>query len=137
MEKYVVTRELADELLDAGYPQAQSQFLWVRRPDGAVWFLTPGRNYTKYMNFDYDMVDTPLSDELLEQLKELEPAIQVVSNPSQDALYNSVKTMLGKTTAFVPFMRMGDYPSADKPADALARLWLWCKAEGYLEIGKS
>lgn len=130
MEQYVVSRELAKKLKAAGYPQFTLRY-WERYKDvEGVWkvHLATSRAWE---TSEYNAA--PLSDELLEQL------------PTYIALDEEMHAHLEMTTAESKGLRCEYIDGhnvcygamyADKPADALASLWLWCKEHGYLEGGR-
>lgn len=121
MEKYVVSRELAERLKAAGFPQLDNQYAWSVQ--------------SKYvLNMELrEAVDgwfaAPLSDELLEKL----PAIIREYNPNK--LLVVAKQESGSYwVAYDDTANHGFF--SDKPADALAGLWLWCKEQGYIDTTK-
>jgi hypothetical protein len=132
MDKYVVSRELAEKLFDAGYIQTSTEFMyWHRRGNNKdVWYVKSSRNWHEHSEA-FDHVAAPLSDELLEQLP--------VSVPDGQA-DNFFIMQRGRSGIFVGYPNSQGVTSLskfnpldhDKPADALAELWLWCKQEGHL-----
>lgn len=123
MEKYVVSRQLAEELIDAGYPQVGNQFMWVHRDSNKanIWYVLSTRNADRYLE-GYSTSAAPLSDELLEQLKTVQPNMWFSGFGSWE-----VETQIPD----IEPSEQGEQTN-QKPADALAELWLWCKENGHL-----
>lgn len=136
MEKYTVSRELAQKLKDAGYPQ-KSFWSFGGDPlvDDKLQILDCGRVYhLKRDDKSWVFYAAPLSDELLEQLPR--------SIPSK--IYDGKKAELwlrkddGKYFVWYYVTGIEDVESdfgahADMPANALAKLWLWAKENGHLK----
>lgn len=111
MEKYVVSRELAEKLKVSGYPQKPQYFYYL---DGVLMY-----NVNKYELSD-QMTVAPLSDELLEQMFGiLTFTVRGFDNETGAVLIEAVT------------VRGANYCTVDgRPADALAELWVWCKKYG-------
>lgn len=138
MEKYTVSRELAQKLKEAGYPQ-EAEHHWCYEFDVNNYKTGEKVVYHKDWLWYHDTQDmaicaAPLSDELLEQLPR--------SIPSK--IYDGKKAELwlrkddGKYFVWYYVTGIEDVESdfgahADMPANALAKLWLWAKANGHLK----
>lgn len=127
MEKHVVSRELAKQLEAAGYQQSNDgrptcYFVWDTWMEGE-WEVRAAKDcYGSH-------IVAPLSDELLEQLPPTYTIKDTHCNLFMERIHNAldVKIMqLGTDIIWVDFAR-------EKPADALAELWLWCKENGHVE----
>jgi hypothetical protein len=135
MEKYVVSRELAEKLKDAGYPQ-KSIYGWADETKvEKAYYFADVKGYILLINVglisdfyehEYQPIAAPLSDELLEQLPD-------VVNLDYGFVLTKSAHLGGYACGF-----MDDNTSttesrkADKPVDALAKLWLWCKENDHL-----
>lgn len=128
MDKYVVSRELAEKLRDAGYPQYNSHFYWMQGFDEPVKAYKTGEGIL-------DDFAAALSDELLEQLpkeyKRKELVISCGEDTEKTYAGYAERDNYGYYTLDDNFYR--DCFDADKPADALAQLWLWCVENGYIQ----
>lgn len=135
MEKYVVSRELAEKLKGAGYPQKAQFFIRVHKPNDLHMLYTheqmivdndrfrASREPNMRFREENEFFAAPLSDELLEVL----PFASLMPAP---------KTGDFKYQAYAISLSRGIQPAhreyADKPADALAKLYLWCKEHNYV-----
>ena len=128
MEKYLVSRELAEKLKAAGYPQ-NTQFGWDfdmddnGNNDGYYVTEQVGNEKVGYLTA------APLSDELLEQIPD--------TYEVKKGITGSFVMRKFKGIYVVGYMWAGSRivyasHSADKPADALAELWLYCKENNYV-----
>jgi len=143
MERYVVSRELAEKLKAAGYEQYESKYRYYYG-DGYDGLLLDEHMWSQHFADEGiregEIVAAPLTDELLEQLPNVienkddaYPYYLLVQNPfttDRRAHYHTVgggsgrlRTTLNDTAIAV----------ANKQCDALAELWLWCKEHGYLD----
>jgi hypothetical protein len=137
MEKYAISRELAERLKEAGYPQGTISS-WGRFIPGDEYRLSATPSWTK----DKDMATqadklgivwfaAPISDELLEQLP------SKIEGVDASAWLHIVKTNNGPEVAYSDGSGLShkDMPnmidSLSLP-NALAELWLWCKEKGYI-----
>jgi hypothetical protein len=127
MDKYVVSRELAEKLKAAGYPQRTGEYVWSRnhKYEESKWYVVHTRGLHESDLMEYVFIAAPLSDELLEQLPgQIDGIYDLGIWPGKDN-----RTLVGFAEPDGGFQ--GDQ-YANKPADALAELWLWCKQEGHL-----
>ncbi len=122
MEKYVVSRELAQKLKDAGYPKKSTVLVWWRLVDSKrkgkqEWFLAKRTPMLEIK--PYEIVAAPLSDELLEQLRNYDFEIKSLNHETlslvSDSLDEPDAAILGKNFA-----------------EVLALLWLELNPNGHL-----
>lgn len=126
MEKYVVSRELAQKLKDAGYPQ-ETYHMHVK------WELSEWQVMPSDIGTDIhletlsgrrtDTVAAPMTDELLEQLPEYIPDSQVagIYNLNIQKVYREYRATYG----MVLYVKDGRMP------ETLAQAWLWLRDNGY------
>lgn len=153
MEQYVVSRELAKKLKEAGYPQSTEWFIRLQKPIGLTKIYWHG-------DMDYDnerfsgskpeqvrfreeneFFAAPMTDELLEQLPNvIEEGKTVyyllIQNPftaDRRAHYHTVGTKGGRLHASLNDSAIG---VAKTQPEALAQLWLWLKDHGYIKTDK-
>lgn len=110
MEYYVVSRDIAEQLKAAGYPQ-NTQFYWTTNVD----FYLISAAARLMSNSSKNFTAAPLSDEMLESLP--------------TSILKLWKHSLGFSAGYAGTKDV----SSDTPANALAQLWIWCKTNGYLE----
>ena len=144
MEKYVVSKDLAEKLKVVGYPQ-ETQF--SHEPIGNDWCVMATHDCVLGRS-----IAAPLSDELLEQLPEIVKdedrpyawrleikrlGSGVTVSYTNDAWVRDNKSALkrkGYADSEIDNMIYATMPVySDKPADALAELWIWVKEHGYLD----
>jgi hypothetical protein len=122
MENFVVSKDLAEKLKEAGFPQYNCEFYWTL-PNPAdpsyVPFVVDAHGSEMYEQSR--KAAAPLSDEILVQLPK-GVVMGTYTNPPQ----------------VVTEYRRGDIRGYGRsqelrPSDALAELWLFCKANNYLE----
>lgn len=134
MEKYTVSRELAQKLKEADYPQ-NTQFWHVNKKSGApdVRWGHGGK---------LDIIAAPLSDELLEQLpayvldKQNRHSEKGCPTCTCENEYRCLLEVRKSAVAYVSDLHhraIPYYNQYDHRPDALAELWLWCKANGHLK----
>jgi hypothetical protein len=133
MEKFVVSRELAERLDGADYPQ-DTMYIWLRTFDGRSWSnwqLEP-RKPASTWPAGSEQFPAPLSDELLEQLPEY--GLVSIVNSETDLTLDENGKPNKKWVLDYTLERQG-YPSviANSPANALAKLWLWLKEHGHVQ----
>lgn len=133
MERYVVSKDLAERLKAAGFPQTTVH----------SWFMDysgHGNDEPKVGVRDYassvsgertDTACAPISDELLEQLEGIEFGATV----SHGKISGNYGAWLAGLTTFERVMENPSFQEAEKPADALAELYLWCADHGHLPEG--
>lgn len=121
MERFIVSRELAEKLKAAGYPQKVAQFRWFVEPAGSGWSLIYQADDNQWT------VAAPLSDELLEQT----PRKFIIFKASS-GMYRAGELGMNDNEELViePFY----WEQYVERADAAARLWLWCKENGHLPL---
>lgn len=141
MEKYTVSKDLAQKLKDGGFEQ-NTQYSWYQPCDGASyepldkWRLVATKNILSKPDFAYNSIAAPLSDEVLEHLPSF--------IPSEQYEQKAYLWMRKDPTSYCAWYRVNDpkygedITSEDghvgeKLADQLAQLWLYCKEHGYLE----
>jgi hypothetical protein len=133
MEKFVVSRELAEKLKAAHYNQ-KANYYWriprIAADDIPANLLLVNREDTGPNGF-YKYVAAPLSDELLEQLWPITLFPTNVSTATEQA---KGRWRTGKVIAPGEAHRGFCREYADSPADALAKTWLWLEENGYLEV---
>lgn len=122
MERFVVSRELAQKLKDAGYQKRSTILVWWRvvdskRKNKQEWFLAKRTPMLEIK--PYEILAAPMSDELLEKIPNV-----------NDERLTVWKLLSGGYSAEIP-IKDGYYEAA-KPVDALAQLWLGLKANGHL-----
>lgn len=124
MEKYVVSRELAEKLKAARYPQNTEYSYWLEPTGNSDYSakLELRKRTDKYPEYQ---TSTPLSDELLEQLFGVLTLTIRSYNEEDKFVLIEVETIRGNAAT----------SSQGKPADCLAELWLWCAENGYVETG--
>lgn len=127
MEKYTVSRELAEKLKGAGYPQ-KTVFGWALNSNPEY----PPKVFEFGQSFNVEeWVAAPMSDELLEQL----PWYLVTEYQDYDliirsgmAFYEACNNVEDVIPHEYPL-----YPHKPSIADALAQLWLYCKEHNLLD----
>jgi hypothetical protein len=142
MEKYVVSRELAEKLKGAGYPQ-ESEWGWYLYSNG-VWDLTRGTN----KGCDYM---APMTDELLGRLPETFDSERLFKwrleikpiGAGWVASYGNSMWVRDHKSALKREGLSDDQISeleywlpplyAAKPSDLLAKLWLVLKEHGHVQ----
>jgi hypothetical protein len=143
MEKYVVSRELAEKLKEAGYVQSKSQFVLYQ------YYADPERPWKlelrERLNFEglcgvNNFLTMPITDELLEQLPNF---IKITNHhPYWLRITPYTKTTGEVLVEYIRFVATkgvyydGTLNSAQHGTtlpDALAQLWLWCKANGHIK----
>lgn len=113
MDKYVVSKELAEKLKATGYPQNISEYVYMPGAKGIAGY--------KLVESVDGWYAAPMTDELLDQLTEVKTGLtlyHVHSTMQWEAFY------AGKFFEYGTSGQHWDF-QADKPADALAKLWLW------------
>lgn len=130
MERFVVSRYLAERLKQAGFSQ-QTEFMWCRYSLGgwSVLHSDIGKDLKLAVSSGERLEEmaAPMTDELLEHLPKVIGLCELVIYPhdhSVTAQYEDVED--------VP--PMGAYPPRTRFVDELAEVWLWCKDNGYLEL---
>ena len=137
MEKYTVSRELAEKLKKAGFPRTTQYTYYIFHSE--VKFLdkiSVNQHFSDRAVSDDDLFAAPISDELLEQLPhhiesqgQLELIKWQTSGSYRCGYYRAEPNSLYKTDN-TQFSVCRD---ADTLAEALAHLYLWCAEHGYLE----
>lgn len=128
MERYVVSRYLAEKLKEVGYPQYNYNFYWtLPNPDDSGYEPFVVDEHGAEMYEKHRKAAAPLSDELLEQL------------PQWLKLFRNDKHVYWAGMVSDGYYNGKNWPDSahawfdsKKPADALAQLWLWCKENGHL-----
>lgn len=113
MERFVVSRELAERLKAAGYPQ-ETEYYWLALVEG--WKLVTASQEGILISFN--KCAAPLSDELLEALPEGVEVRKVLDGYAADPPPECRTRGITR-----PYL---------KTADALAELYLFCKENGYI-----
>lgn len=136
LQDYVVSRELAEELKKAGYPQEACNHWQSPHDDKWGLYRSSGLLWREGSKYSYA---APLSDEILEQLPK---TINLPNSKGvafletewikQDECHYDYRdgygSVLDDLVAY-PIHPHNWYQNTE----ALARLWLWCKAEGYIK----
>lgn len=131
MEKHVVSRELAEKLKEAGYPH--NTFNVYERSDSipkGEWYLTQPEFMRRYGLWTTQEVKermaAPMTDELLEQLPNYiqDNYLQIIAYGDK---YEATYQRIGGSRSWLVS------ESNNKPVDALAQLWLYCKANGHIK----
>jgi len=131
MEKYTVSRELAEKLKKAGFPQTTQYTYYIFHSE--VKFLdkiSVNQHFSDRAVSDDDLFAAPISDELLEQLPKLINRNQFLSLTYPINLWVACYTV---TVAGRDGTKLKDMPTGDTAVEALAQLYLWCAEHGYLE----
>lgn len=140
MEKYTVSRELAEKLKEAGYPQSTEWFIRLQKPTGLTkmyWHCDMDYDNERFSGSrpehirfreENEFFAAPMTDELLEQLparvkSELPNDLTLVKDVSNGQYYASYETIDDDLVSV----------DAAMPVDALAQLWLYCKANGHIK----
>lgn len=138
MENYVTSRDVSERLKAARYPQ-KTQFHFLLGFDGI---------FSTSQGFDEVLaVVAPLSDELMKQLPDkindvyvkLELKWLTRHGPYMAYLVTERKELSNSIQYGPDFNAIwhdSDNEALDKPADALAELWLWCMENGYIKVDK-
>lgn len=153
MEQYVVSRELAEKLKEADFPQNTQWFWRFSKPAGLskIYYCEDMRYDNErfkgpmHQRFreDNEFFAAPMTDELLEQL----PTTIVLPNSKGraylEAQWSDYRTCRydyrdGYGSVLDDLVDFPDDPHNwyKKNADALAYLWIWCKENGYLDGGQ-
>lgn len=130
MDRFVVSKDLAQKLKDAGYPQ-KTEFYWHKHWSNKIWTLE-----AKSLTDCGESLATPLSDELLEQIpKEIAGKRYLHYSTGWKRGEPSVLWSYRTNDPYISAEEMGEFLdcSADTSANSLALLWLWCKANGHLD----
>jgi hypothetical protein len=129
VEKFVVSRELAEKLKAAGYPQEPWNFYWL---DGSLM-----HNVHDYRNLSDMCTTAPLSDELLEQLpKYIDFKGKRLWLVFEHDAFDARPTVNYFDDNYnLPDGKPPELPSTNDlhTPDAYARMWLWCKEHGYVQ----
>ena len=132
MEKYVVSRELAEKLKEAGFKQSGIYYHYQKNgPDSSHYGLYRAGNLL-WVEGSSSSIAAPLSDELLEQL------------PDYTKIFRKNKGDEPRMSAGVISQNVNDptyvnghvWRNAQKHPDSLAELWLYCKEHGLLDGGQ-
>lgn len=124
MKEFCVDLELAKELKENGFPQ-RSQFKWCEDeenyPESWVAYDTSAMGCTK------DIVcSAPCSDEILKELPDqTDGYLQILT----DELWEVGYADHGEFT----YIEGNFYEKDQKLSNALAKLWLYLKKEGYIK----
>lgn len=123
MERFVVSKELAEQLKAKGFPQ-KTQYAWWYSPLAKQDLLMRSEGINSHAH----ITAAPMTDELLDVLpKTVDDFYDLTIEVSQGFAvyyYDSDDNRVFKQNY------IHDYKSLP---NALARLWLWCKAAGHLE----
>lgn len=95
-------------------------------------FISLSREVYKRTGWGDDQIPKPIklyasSDYLLEKLIDegIEPTLQYVAHDTELALLRHRIDLLGKFTAYTPYMKQGEFEGSDSPAKALLKLILF------------
>lgn len=137
MERYVVSRPLAEKLKAAGYPQNTWFTFYIRTntatPNDCTLYsscFAEEKVITDDAQFIHaELVAAPMTDELMEELP------KVLEHPATGGDYGLGITFdLESKTYSADYARsMLPHAKDEKPVDALARLWLRCVENGYVK----
>ena len=140
IEKYVVSLDLAKKLKEAGYPQKGGGWYWYSSIENALWRLMFLDEFDGEFNQDIEtFLKAPLAEEILEELPKMIYWKPAVGNLNITGYRLTIKKDTFETGCYhVGYKNIdrivwaGNFRD-NKLSNALARLWLWLKENGYLE----
>ncbi len=127
---HVVSQGLAEELMEAGWPQEKSTFYRKQDSEGGEPYIVAGNS--RYMASAGFVLAAPLASELLERMPpyfirsgHLYTLIVLPKEPAGGYCARYIRNRFNT--------HMGGFGHAKTLPDALAKLWLHLKKEGLLK----
>lgn len=133
LQNHVVSLDLAKQLKEAGYPQEGTLFYWAKNPVtqkyDVIYYENRNQLKADFVDDRYDLTAAPLASELGEQL----PRVLEIDGEKRWLTVSVHDDPINLWCVFYNNASGIKFYEATE-ADARAKMWLYLKEEGLLDV---